>query len=134
MPHFIEWKAEDFSYKGQVLETNDVETILLTMEGYTIGIPTTDGTISQIPQPTNWGQQTPPTPSPTTTKKTTAVKTGTKKQLALDLYESMIENNTLPSRKDTINQFVTELDMTPAGASTYAAMCKKKFIIQLNVM
>ncbi len=46
---------------------------------------------------------------------------GTKLERARAIYKA----NADKSRKEIIQLFVTELNMTPAGASTYHAQCKK---------
>lgn len=45
-----------------------------------------------------------------------------KKDQVIELYKSM-DN---PTRKEAIETFVSELDMTPAGASTYYSMAKRQ--------
>jgi len=56
-------------------------------------------------------------------------KKGAKKEMAIELYKKMVDENNgkFPSRKDAIQRFVDEIGMTPAGASTYVANCKKNF-------
>lgn len=48
-------------------------------------------------------------------------QSGTKLERAKELYKANAEK----SRKEIIELFVKELNMTPAGASTYHAQCKK---------
>jgi len=57
-------------------------------------------------------------------------KKGAKKEMAIALYKKMVEENDgkYPSRKIAIDRFVEEIGMTPAGASTYVANCKKNFV------
>ena len=50
-----------------------------------------------------------------------AVRTGTKLEQARVIYAEMVG----ASRKAVIERFCAELNMTPAGASTYQALCKK---------
>jgi hypothetical protein len=49
-------------------------------------------------------------------------QSGTKLERAHAIYKA----NADKSRKEIIQLFVTELNMTPAGASTYHAQCKKR--------
>jgi len=55
--------------------------------------------------------------SPTKVRKHRA---GTKYEAAVSIYKSVSDK----TRKDVIQLFVEKLNMTPAGASTYYAMCK----------
>ena len=50
-----------------------------------------------------------------------AVRSGTKLEQARVIYAEMVG----ASRKAVIERFCAELNMTPAGASTYQALCKK---------
>lgn len=56
-------------------------------------------------------------------------KKGAKKEQAIALYKKMVNENNgnHPSRQNAIKRFVDEVGMTPAGASTYVANCKKNF-------
>jgi len=56
-------------------------------------------------------------------------KKGAKKEMAIKLYKKLVEENNgkFPARQDAIKRFVDEIGMTPAGASTYVANCKKNF-------
>lgn len=49
-------------------------------------------------------------------------KSGTKLEQALVIYKNLTDK----SRKNVIATFVKELNMTPAGASTYQYTCKKQ--------
>ena len=53
-------------------------------------------------------------------------KKGVKKELSKQVYLEQIKGKGI-SRKQAIEIFVKEVKMTPAGASTYYANCKKKF-------
>jgi hypothetical protein len=45
---------------------------------------------------------------------------------AIELYKSMMVNGVHPKRKDVIDQFVSVIGMTPAGASTYQNTIKSQ--------
>ena len=56
-------------------------------------------------------------------------KPGTKMEHAVELYKELYQqnNNTQPKRSTVISLFITELGMTPAGASTYQQTIKAQF-------
>ena len=58
------------------------------------------------------------------TEKSIVTKSGSKSEKAVDIYVKMREDG--KRRIDVINQFMTELDMSKDGASTYYQNIKKK--------
>jgi len=136
---FVEWKSEDengtFTHQGEVVDYSTIAVIIQTSPaGSTITIPQNDGTLREVPKPKEWSLALPKKDAeePTSIKKPTTkrvrVSTGgpSKKEQAVEIYKSMMENGNHPSRKDVIARFQSDLDMTPAGASTYQNICKKE--------
>lgn len=134
--NFVKWSHTDeegkFHHTGEVTKLTDEEvTIVISPSGSSITIDLTEdhGSFKVINKPADWGFVKPekditPMPAKVKAKKTNSGQ-ASKKDLALELYKQMMDNSIHPSRKDVIDRFVAELGMTPAGASTYAAMCKK---------
>ena len=126
----IKWVSKDdqgrFEHVGIILNTSPTHITINTQFGEII-IPSDDGTITPYDGIVNLKPQ-PITQSTTTTKSTKKQRSGTKKEKALSLYKNMTSGDgTHPTRKLFIQTLISSLNMTPAGASTYAAMCKKHF-------
>ena len=132
---FVQWTGTDedgkFSHVGQVVSHTEDSIEFVTQHG-TMNVPTTDGHFRQISKPQDWNVSLPKE----TKKKTTTtinkptqkkVVAGSKKEKALDIYKKMMDNGNHPKRADVIKQFIDELQMTKAGASTYQNTCKKHF-------
>ena len=126
----IKWIAEDnqgtFEHIGIILNASPTHITINTQFGE-ITIPSDDGTITSYDGVVNLKPQpiSQPTRTPKSTKKQ---RSGTKKEKALSLYKNMMSGDgTHPTRKLFIDTLISSLNMTPAGASTYAAMCKKHF-------
>lgn len=118
---FIEWTSQDeegkFTHVGKVLSVDDNEVELLTKVG-TMTVPLDDGSFKKT-KPIKLADITEVMAK---VKKEIAVaKTGTKLERAVVLYRNMKD----ATRQKLIKAFVEELDMTPAGASTYAAKVRK---------
>ncbi len=64
--------------------------------------------------------------TPTKPKVKKKAKSGSKAEKALDIYKSMMDGDTHPIRKDVIQKFIDDLDMSKAGASTYHYNTKAK--------
>jgi hypothetical protein len=54
-------------------------------------------------------------------------KTGSKSELALKIYIEMIESETQFSRKDVLERFQSEANLTLEGSKTYYYNISKKF-------
>jgi len=133
---FVQWTGTDqagkFSHIGQVVSCSDESIEFVTPHGV-ISTSVDDGAFRHISRPQDWSVVLPKStkkPVKTTHTKPTVkpmatAKVGSKKEKALDLYTLMMDNGSHPQRKDVIESFMANLDMTKAGASTYQAMCKK---------
>ena len=146
--NFIKWSDTDeegsFSYVGQVLKVaNKVVTFMLP-NGGEISVPTNDGTFTKAKKPAKWNVKAEPTKRTATIGRTSVQKAVTrakrvtggpsKKDQAIDLYKQFYSQSDgiHMARKDAIQMFVEQLDMTPAGASTYVAMVRKIVTQQEN--
>jgi hypothetical protein len=54
-------------------------------------------------------------------------KTGSKSEIALKIYIEMIESETQFSRKDVLERFQSEANLTLEGSKTYYYNISKKF-------
>lgn len=116
-----------FTHVGQVTRITKKEIEFDTGIAV-LGIPASEmHMLTSIDKPKNWKKRVKVADVKTTktVKKVKAKKTGTKRDLAFAIYADMIADGSVPARKDVIERLVTELDMTVAGASTYASMVKK---------
>jgi len=118
---FIKWTSTDeegaFSHVGRVLEVTDTNVTFET-KMCVMTVPLTDGTFESAKA----FKIDTPVAQPTAPKqKAKATKTGTKLERAVVIYRQMKD----ATRKELIEAFVKQLDMTPAGASTYAAQVRK---------
>lgn len=144
---FVKWTAlaEDgkpCSYIGKVQLAGDV--IIFETPFGTMHVPKTDGKFEEVDEPDDWMKQMLDRQAardahaaeleaeqsetrrrvskrPSGKAKQLQPKQGSKLAQALDLYKHSKDK----SRKHIIELFVKELKMTPAGASTYQATCKK---------
>lgn len=140
---FVKWTGTDeqgkFSHVGEVASFIDERlTLIVSPAGSTMTIDLLDMSTKDefkvVNKPKGWKLVKPEAEKvePVSIKKPTTkvVKKSTdgksKKEFALDIYKGMMENGNHPVRKEVIARFVSELNMTPAGASTYAATCKKE--------
>jgi len=132
---FVKWSSSDesgkFDHIGQVINRTDKSVTLLLSTGSTMNIPVDDGEFKSIKQPKDWSLSKPEKDQPKSIKKSTTTSTKkstgeTKKDKAVAIYKEMMNGSTHPTRKDVINRFMTELDMTINGASTYQYNIKKE--------
>ena len=135
---FVHWTGTDqdgnFSHVGQVMSCSDENLEFATPHGV-ITVTIDDGNFRHISRPQGWSTELPKatkkpvktshTKPDTKTTTTISVKSGSKKEKALDIYKQMMDNNTHPIRSEVIQVFMNDLDMTKAGASTYHSMAKK---------
>lgn len=140
---FCKWTSYDqdgrFTFVGEVIDIEDEGKLLLNTEFGLIGVHPNDGVTEQVEKPEKWGVPQTKTvhlaTSATTISKPTKPRAPraprvsgkpSKKEMALDIYRKMMDGGIHPQRKEVIGQLVSRLEMTPAGASTYAAVCKKE--------
>lgn len=120
---FIKWTGkedgEEFSYVGQILSINEVWVEFQTQQGK-FCIKRTDGKF-EAAEPITLEVESKAKPAVKADKAKRDPKTGTKLELAVGIYKAMVE----PTRAKLIEAFVSQLGMTPAGASTYAATVRK---------
>ena len=128
---FIKWTSSEdnkkFSHYGQLIWHKDGMIKMDDTYGGMMTFPDTDGTVKVVKKlpsglsvEKSEGQYIPP---PITKKRKVRTTGGpTKKQKSLELYKANIEL----SRKEMIELFCDELEMTPAGATTYVYNCKKE--------
>lgn len=118
---FIKWTGkedgESFSYVGQIISINEVWVEFQTPIGK-VCVKRTDGKF-EAAEPIALEVEKVKVPKADKAKRDP--KTGTKLEQAIVIYKAMDE----PTRAKLIEAFVTQLGMTPAGASTYAAQVKK---------
>jgi len=134
---FVEWKGEDengtFTHVGKVVDYSVTQVIIeVSPNGSTITIPQNDGTLKEVAKPKEWSLTKPKKEKETTVTTTVRVPRqkstdgSSKREKALVIYKEMMDGNNHPARKDVMDRFIKELDMTSAGASTYAANCKRE--------
>lgn len=114
----VKWTGDSdegpLTYVGKVMSIGG-GFIEIDTGKFTIGVAREDGTF-EVVKPGN--VKCVPAPTVTTT---VAAKSGTKFERAVDIYRNMKDN----TRQKLIKAFVDQLEMTPAGASTYAAKVRK---------
>lgn len=130
---YIKWTHADdqgeFSHQGQIVALDEQRATFRTKAGV-MSVDYSEGSFEKIkaiklddPDPA------PRTPITATREPIVIVqrrrelKLDTKLAKAFELYQKLEDK----SRKNTIKVFTEQLGMTPAGASTYQAICKKKF-------
>ncbi len=99
-PEHAERIAANKAQSIKVLDTHALADIFVTMTNKVVNVKLT------------------PVATPVATKTVIIDKSKTKKQLATEIKAA----NPTASRKQLIEMFVSQLGMTPAGASTYASM------------
>ena len=138
----VQWTSEDadgkYSYKGVVSKVNDENISFQTENGGEFTIMVGDGNVEVIKDSgvvlKTSKKSTKKTSSKKSTKKvetkkvahtstTKASKSGSKVEQAMMMYTQNIGTK---SRKEIIQMFKDELQMSDAGASTYYQNCKKK--------
>jgi hypothetical protein len=115
---FIKWTGQDedgkFSHTGKIISLNEVWVEFQTPVGVMCVKRTEKLTAAE---PIELKSVAKPKVEPAKAEP----KAGTKLERAIAIYKAMTE----PTRSQLINAFVTQLGMTPAGASTYAAQVRK---------
>lgn len=115
---FIEWTGQDedgkFSYTGKIISLNEVWVEFQTPVG-TMTVKRTEKLTPASPIKLDACTER------TKSKPKAEPGTGTKLERAVAIYKAMTD----PTRQKLIEAFVTQLGMTPAGASTYAAQVRK---------
>lgn len=110
----VKWKTDEFEYVGTLTSFNGKRYTIdpgNCLMSFNVGDGTVEPYDGPIPQRTT---EVAAITTPLTSKP------GSKKEKAVEIFRAM--NGA--SRKDVIQAFITELNMTTAGASTYYAMCK----------
>lgn len=127
----IKWTQTDekgeFVHQGQVVVLDETKVSFRT----SIGVMTVDYTVGSFEKIKNWKlEDNAPRILVTATREPTEIvqrrrelKTDTKLAKAQELYQKLEDK----SRKAVIKAFIENLGLTPAGASTYQAICKRKF-------
>lgn len=130
---FIKWTSNDdngkFFIVGQVKMVKNDTIIFEDEEGLMYGIPKDDGQLESIKKPKNWNRPKSvvsevPKTKPKKIKKASGGKT--KIDQVIDLLRA--NKDLINNRKAAIEKIVTEVGMTPAGASTYFAKAKKAVV------
>jgi len=124
---FIKWSSQDeegtFSHTGQVVKHADGMIIFTDKKGGEMGVPEDEGKFTSARKPKTWKK-------PVADKVTKPVAKKAKRVAgAPTKYEQVVElfNAEKPrSRKEAIALAVEEVEMTPAGASTYVAKANKE--------
>lgn len=130
---FIKWTTKDdqgeFSHQGQIILLDETKVMFHTKLGV-MTVDYNDGEFEKIKALKSDELETAPRVPVTPTREPIAIvarrrelKMDTKLAKAYDLYQKLEDK----SRKHVIKMFTEQLGMTPAGASTYQAICKKKF-------
>lgn len=118
----IKWRSQDengeFVTVGKVYAIND-KFVWFFAEGLQMSVPLTDGTFEVTNVATTTEVKV--AAEAAITKAKAAVRTGTKLEQAVDIYKGMKD----ATRQKLIKAFVDQLEMTTAGASTYAAKVRK---------
>lgn len=130
----IKWTATDtegeYNHQGNIVGLDERHVTFQTQHGV-MSVEFVAGTIEKVKAIKFEGEEHPPrlavsttrAPIPIAAKAKRDPKTGTKLDRAFELYQGLTDK----SRKNAIKTFTEQLGMTPAGASTYQAICKKKF-------
>lgn len=131
---FVKWSGTDggdrFCYGGQLIKLTDERVTILTVDGE-MTFPLDDGEVVKIRKPTKFDDYINarkevaaklPKAKKASPKRKRKSKKGSKIERARVL---LLTGGKMPSRKDGIALLVKELDMTPAGASTYYANVKR---------
>lgn len=116
---FIKWTGQDedgkFSHTGKIISLNEVWVEFQTPAG-TMTVKRTEKL-----EPAEAIELKSQAAKPKVDAPKREVKGGSKLEQAVAIYKAMTE----PSRSKLIQAFVTQLGMTPAGASTYANTVRK---------
>ena len=127
---FIKWSDKDeqgtFSHVGQVVKHEDGMVIFTDKHGGECGVPEDEGKFKQVRKPKSWKA---PAKNIGRTAVNKAVKKAKRVAGAPTKYEQVVAvfKSAQPrSRKEAIALVVEEVQMTPAGASTYVAKANKQ--------
>lgn len=130
---YIKWSAKDeegeYNHVGQIIALDETKVTFRTKHGV-MSIEYTNGEFEK----TKAIKLDDPTPGPripvTSARAPIVIQTrrrdpnaATKLERAMELYQSLTDK----TRKNVIKVLIDQLGMTPAGASTYQAICKKKY-------
>jgi len=121
-PSFQDWRA---SYKVEWLETHSTSKLVDAETAVKLSEEEMENDQKQ--------QQAKPEKKVTVRKikstpkvKVKKEKVPTKAERALKVYQEMMVNGNHPARKEVVQRFMNELNMSVAGASTYQYNIKKK--------
>ena len=118
---YIKWSSEDeegkFSHVGKIISLTDMWVEFVTNDGI-LSVKRTDGTFEphaaiKLAVKVEMRRQV--------GKAAKTAKAGTKLAQAIEIFKGL----TTPTRGELIAAFVSQLGMTSAGASTYAAAVRK---------
>lgn len=135
---FIQWTFTDeegeYSYIGQIISCKD-DRVEFATNGGVWNVPINDGTFHIVKRPKHWSVKLPivvnkkehNTKHVMNVQRTKTSDGSSKKDKAIDIYETLMDNGNHPQRANVINEFMSKLSMTKAGASTYQNACKKHF-------
>ncbi len=122
----VKWTADDASYVG-ILKSFTGKRYTIGLQNCTIEFNVGDGIVEPY-EGVVFSVEPESDTSVITTPLVAPPSTGTKLERARTIYTNMVG----ASRKEVIQAFVTDLNMTVAGASTYYATCKKVLTPTLN--
>lgn len=130
---YIKWTSKDeegeYTHTGQIVGLDETKVTFRTKAGV-MSIAYDEGDFEKMKA----FKLDDPTPAPrllVTSARTPVIiqnrrrdpNVATKLDRAQELYQTLTDK----TRKSVIKTFIEQLGMTPAGASTYQAICKKKY-------
>jgi len=127
-PPFKEWKAEymiEYNDAHSDSQMVDVETAV-EMTEKELEEADKKSVVTTTVKPEKVKKVVAITKPKSETKTETKVKKVSKKDQAVAIYKSMMVNGEHPARKDVIARFISEVNMSSAGASTYQFNIKKE--------
>lgn len=123
-PPFSEWKAE---YMIEFIESHRDSKMVSVEEAVDETEKELDNNENPVQQVVPVVKQTPPKAVKKTPKASKPSPTKSKKDLAIDVYKSMMVKGAHPSRKDVIARFMSDVGLSAAGANTYHHSIKQLF-------